>query len=359
MDRETIHPWRGARYRLLGMVISWAVCASGAAGERSEPSEELRADLKDYSYRVVYETYREGNWELFLMKADGSDAVNLTQTPAIDEMYPKASPDGTKICFVADEGKGKDKARSVYVMNADGTGRTVVCHRARWPCWRFDGKVIAYLKCQPGPYTTNHAATKGLFYYDLVTGRHAPHVNADIAKLLCISWSPDHRWFVATASGGLGYGFSIIAFEAAGKAHCQLLASKKGAWQCRPDFGPKGKQIAYAAAVGEGPPDKIFLIETADVDLTGSTPRLGNRRHVVTAPWPTELYHADWSPDGKYLLFSRGPREKNRMKPQRAIIGIHAPGWNICVAEAGATSKWVALTTDGLSNKEPDWVVVK
>ena len=34
-----------------------------------------------------------------------------------------------------------------------------------------------------------------------------------------------------------------------------------------------------------------------------------------------------------------------------------AKDWNICVADAAGVNRWVAVTTDGKSNKEPDWAV--
>ena len=75
-----------------------------------EPCDKSEFDLKAIPFKIVYETYRETdgkeNWELFLMNADGSDATNLTRTKDIDELYPHASPDGTKISFVVDEGTG-------------------------------------------------------------------------------------------------------------------------------------------------------------------------------------------------------------------------------------------------------------
>jgi hypothetical protein len=37
------------------------------------------------------------------------------------------------------------------------------------------------------------------------------------------------------------------------------------------------------------------------------------------------------------------------------MIGVEAPGWNTCVADARATNRWIALTSDGKSHKEPDW----
>ena len=61
-----------------------------------------------------------------------------------------------------------------------------------------------------------------------------------------------------------------------------------------------------------------------------------------------EVYHLDWSPDGKYIAFSFGPDGEQN-------VGGMAPGWNICVAEV-ATGRWKMITFDGNHNKEPDWV---
>ncbi len=71
------------------------------------PSPRTELKLEEIGFKIVFETYRntngKDNWELYLMNADGSDPVNLTRTPDLDEMYSHASPDGTKICFVVDE----------------------------------------------------------------------------------------------------------------------------------------------------------------------------------------------------------------------------------------------------------------
>jgi len=105
-------------------------------------AQDLAADLKKTGYRIVYETYQDGNWELFMVGVDGSPPVNLTRTPEVNELYPKVSPDGSKIAFVIDQGKGEATVRSVYYMNFDGTGRTLVGSNARWPCWSPGGQAI-------------------------------------------------------------------------------------------------------------------------------------------------------------------------------------------------------------------------
>ena len=103
-------------------VITGAAFLKARSDEKSpEGAKELLAELKTYPHKIVYETNRDGNWELYLCNADGSNPVNLTNTKDVDELYPKPSPDGSKICFVADEGKGDAKVRNIYYMNSDGT----------------------------------------------------------------------------------------------------------------------------------------------------------------------------------------------------------------------------------------------
>ncbi|KPK43886.1 MAG: hypothetical protein AMJ65_04545, partial [Phycisphaerae bacterium SG8_4] len=155
------------------------VCDAQPAGElnlKLTPSSRAEFNLKDIRCKIVYETFRQTNgkenWELYLINADGSNPVNLTNTPDCDEMYPHASPDGTKICCVADEMVRGRKVRNVYWMNVDGTGRVKVADNARQPCWDPDSKTIAYLPAEFERYTIDDYATKGLVFYDLETAKY-------------------------------------------------------------------------------------------------------------------------------------------------------------------------------------------
>src|SRR5438045_6510606 len=125
-------PHRAPLIALAGF-LAVAVPAFAEDATTPEGSKDLLATLKNYPHKIVYETNRDGNWELYLCNADGSNPVNLTNTKDVDELYPKPSPDGTKICFVADEGKGEAKVRYIDYMNSDGTGRTRIAENGREP----------------------------------------------------------------------------------------------------------------------------------------------------------------------------------------------------------------------------------
>jgi hypothetical protein len=329
--------WLAAGLMMTCLAAAGAEEKAKDAAAETEQQARLRDELKSPPAAIVYESYRGGNWELCSIRLDGGGAVNLTKTPDVHELYPHASPDGRRICFVADEGEGGAKIRSVYYMNADGGGRTLVARNARQPCWGPDGRRIAYLKGEFDRYTTKDFATKGVFIYDLETHRHREHVNGELHHLYNLCWSPDGKWFTATVHGGMGHKHANLIFPADGTDVFALT----GVGGCRPDIRADGKMLTWNAG------DQ--LISVADLDLSAQPPKVTHARKAITCDKEHEVYHADWSPCGRYIAFSHGPKGAEQ-------VGLVAKDWHICVADAAKPDVWVVLTTDGQSNKEPDWL---
>ena len=65
---------------------------------------------------IVFESKRDGNFEIYRMDPDGNNQVNLTNDPGLDGK-PLWSPNGAKILFES----RRDKNRELYVMDADGS----------------------------------------------------------------------------------------------------------------------------------------------------------------------------------------------------------------------------------------------
>jgi len=87
--------------------------------DRANLSTGLYDDSPSWSpdgRKITFRTLRDGNFEIYMMDADGSNPIRLTDDPASDGL-PAWSPDGTKIAFQSD----RDGNFEIYVMDADGS----------------------------------------------------------------------------------------------------------------------------------------------------------------------------------------------------------------------------------------------
>lgn len=66
---------------------------------------------------VAFNVISGGTSDVYLIRADGSQRRNLTNTPADHEDWPVLSADGQRVAFISSSG-------GITVMNIDGTGRT-------------------------------------------------------------------------------------------------------------------------------------------------------------------------------------------------------------------------------------------
>jgi len=333
------------------LVVATGVCDDAAQ------STELLAELGAVPHKILYETYDQDNWELFIMNADGSGKRNLTNTRNIHEMFPQASPDGTKICFLADVLKDGDTVRSVYYMNADGTDRKLVAEKARQPCWSSDGKKIAFVKQEFERFNIADFASKGLYFYDPATGETTEHSSNDhldekkrIHHLYNLACSADGKWIVSTVHAGMGYSHGIIAVEVDGDRVLDLRIEG-----CRPNLSPDSTKITWSMD------DRTVCV--ADIDFSAPEPKVTNRRILDRRP-KLHLYHPDFSPDGKYVVYSVGPGGRvpangpGTHTDLAEMVGIRGK-WNLYLKRVDDNSPGVQLTTgESGTNKEPEWLPV-
>jgi tetratricopeptide (TPR) repeat protein len=79
-------------------------------------TEETDPEASPDGQQVVFMSRRDGNWEVYVARLDGSNLRRLTWNPANDGL-PVWSPDGRHIAFVTD----RDGRWAVWVMRPDGS----------------------------------------------------------------------------------------------------------------------------------------------------------------------------------------------------------------------------------------------
>jgi Tol biopolymer transport system component len=98
--------------------------------------------------RIVFTSMRElGNTEIYVMNADGTQALNLTEDLATEDDHPAWSPDGTRIAY--DSYPSVGGAVAVWLMDVDGSNRVRLPpapgHDTE-PAWSPDGMKIAFTR---------------------------------------------------------------------------------------------------------------------------------------------------------------------------------------------------------------------
>jgi Tol biopolymer transport system component len=111
--------------------------------------------------RLAFGSYRDGNWEIYTMDRDGSNLLRLTDNPA-DDSNPAWSPDGGRIAFESTRGEGYT---DIYVMPITG-GEAVDLTNSPWstdlgPTWSPDGGRIAFYSDRDGEWDIYVMASDG------------------------------------------------------------------------------------------------------------------------------------------------------------------------------------------------------
>ena len=199
--------------------------------------------------KILFTSLRDGNSEVYIMNPDGSEQVNLTQHPAIDQQAIW-SPTGEQILFVSNRSDFRPRGtRDLYLMDPDGSNVRRVFKRKieAWrtaPTWSPDGKQIAYRQLDH-----SGGGTSGM--YILTLGEQDPEF---IGKFSSPAWSPDGTEIACeTAQPGREW---IILMNTRTRKHERLLPKKALPWQEDPSWSATGDKLAF---VGNNNPLPVIL----------------------------------------------------------------------------------------------------
>lgn len=136
--------------------------------------------------KIAFSSDRDGDWEIYIMQADGTDIRQLTDNTIIDSK-PSWSPDGTKIVF--DSGEGYN--RNIYIMESNGANQELIIQaEGGWPDWSPDGTQIVFF----GRLTGNPE-----IYIVNVDGTNLTRMTFNNIDDWEPSWSPDGEWLLYNA----------------------------------------------------------------------------------------------------------------------------------------------------------------
>ena len=192
--------------------------------------------------KIVFETNRDGNDEIYVMDADGGNLRNLTRHPARD-IRPEWSPDGKQIAFISNRSGNEEVLvgnDEIYVMDADGGNlRNLTQHPGfdSYPDWSPDGKQILFLSDRDGGINTYIMDADGQ------NVRRLTNYPPDGEFADNPVWSPDGKWiaFEWVQAGGSG----IYVMNTNGKDVHHISPPEAGFSKGHAEWSPDGTQIRW------------------------------------------------------------------------------------------------------------------
>ena len=270
---------------------------------------------------------------LWVINPDGTGVRKLTLTkgPQLNDENPDWSPDGSRIAF-----ERCAQICQVWRINADGTElkRLDPCE-CGMPGWSPNGKQLAVSRFWGG-VMNDESRFSEIFVKSAGGGalRQVTHHTASSpfsAQLRHPVWAPDgERLGFEVRNSPLGEPANrraLFIINADGSGQCQLTP-----WSLNgsdPDWSPHGNAILFRSVPGREQHGNLY---TVDADGSGL-------KQLTRYPAPKALFSGSFSPDGKWITFSR-------------FSGV-TPYPGIFVMRANGTG--VRLVSSGEYNVAPDW----
>ncbi len=265
--------------------------------------------------QIAFASNRDGDYEIFVMNADGSGLRQVTFNDVNDDK-PSWSKDGTRLAWESEV----DGDFEIFVANADGTAQRQITNNEGindfGPAWSPDGTRIAYHSNADGDFEIWVMNADGTNQQQITFNEGAVDRSP--------TWSPDGQeliYYSDTSGGREIYRVNL-------NTGTITRLTNNAFYDGQPDWSLNGTGLIFGST-REDNNSEIYTMRTDGSNINRLTTNPGTDDDPV------------WSPDGSQIAYES---EQNG-------------NFDICVMNADGSNQ-TCLTDDPATDWSPDWIFV-
>ena len=181
---------------------------------------------------LLFQSDREGPTRLFVLDLATSAVRRVGSTGDWFDEEPRWSPDGRQIAFGST--RGQKGNIDIFVMNADGSSPVRLTDHPsneQGPVWAADGKSLFF---------TGERDGRGEIYRVWLADKRIERITSGIDRAIMPATSPDGRYLAYAAQTIMS--FQIHLIDLTNGARRQVTS---GGGACRPSFSPDSQELAF------------------------------------------------------------------------------------------------------------------
>ncbi|MEZ5331874.1 MAG: protein kinase [Thermoanaerobaculia bacterium] len=339
--RRSAPAWWAAGALAAGLVavLVWLVLRPGPVGGSLSLSVspltqgaglEVQPTISPDGKLVAYASDATGNWDIYVVRATGGTAIDLTAGSPEDDLQPAFSPDGELIAFRSERAGG-----GIFVMGATGESVRRLTDTGYNPSWSPDGRKIAFSSESVTQYPSSRWIEAALWVVDTGTGETVRLL--DELDVVQPSWSPHgHRiafWGLPLSTGQR----DLWTVAADGGAAVRVTADGDLDWS--PTWSPDGRFLYFSSDRG----GSLNLWRVAIDERSGE---VLSAPEAVTTPsrWSGQ---AALAADGATLVYTALDRRVNAERVALDPQGAEVVGGPEAVTRGTVEYAYVAPSPDG------------
>lgn len=289
------------------MVISICILGESQTIPNLEELKALRSIRGKILGEIVWCTTRHGTWQIYKMKADGTEKVRLTDDQE-KNYQPVWSKDGEWIYYQRND--------DIWRMRSDGSNSQLVVKGGESFDLSEDGSKLIYVRERQDGYA--------IFIHDLEKKTEEEIVPARIPlfegkKVYYPTISPDGQWISFASAYPRPWTIHTVRLDGSG-----LYEFGFG---CMPQYRPDGSLVAWITSVKH----KVHI---AAPDGESQRP------FEDSIPGRSHYYFPRWSNDGEYIVFGASPQADIGASDYEIYIKPFKGGSSVRLTFDPATDIW-------------------